>query len=381
MAGASNRAAFFAKYLSEDDRADIVGISDPYVRKADWIAQEHSLKECRSFDTVDKMLDSVDCEAVIVASSDANHAAGAVPALEKGKYVFCEKPMETTMEKVRAIIKADEKAGGKTFVGFNMRYAPLYETVKAQIEKGVVGEILTIQADEFYDGGRTYFRRWNRLRSEGGGLWITKASHDFDILYWLAGGAMPLEVSAMAEKTYYVPKADAAAQCRNCDLEKTCPDRAPREPRPLAQITEESGGEPWDLCLYNSKSDTFDHSVACIRFENDILVSHTCSVVSGFSNRRIRVSGTRGTLDGSLHDNTVILLKRDPNERVEIPLNRDISGEHGGADNVLIDTFLAFIRGEATPKSRPREAAVATSIGLAARKSSDEHRMVQVERP
>ena len=65
--------------------------------------------------------------------------------------------------------------------------------------EAAVGRVLTVQADEFYDGGRGYFRRWNRLRSEGGGLWLTKASHDFDLLYWLSGRTAPLDLDVHAQ--------------------------------------------------------------------------------------------------------------------------------------------------------------------------------------
>ena len=377
VAGASSRGAWFARHLHGRGLAEVVGICDPYVRKAEWIAEEHDLAGCRCFDHVERMLDGVECDAVLVTASDAHHAACAVPALERGKFVFCEKPLETTLDQCRAIVDADERAGGKTFVGLNLRYAPVYETVKAQIDAGAVGDVLTIQADEFYDGGRSYFRRWNRLRSEGGGLWITKACHDFDLLHWFAAAA-PLEVSAMAEKTYYVPKPGAAIQCRDCDLASTCPDRAPEPPRPLRRITEESGGPPGDLCLYNSDSDTFDHGIAAVRFERDILATYTCNVVAGFSNRRIRVSGTRGTLDGSLRDDVLILRKRDPGETVEVPIGQDVDSGHGGADEFVLESFIAFVNGEAEPRCRPREAAVAVALGLAATESSDTHRVVDL---
>ena len=377
IAGASRRGASFAAYLAEQGLADVVGVCDPYLRKAEWIARERGQVGCRCFDHIEAMLDEIECDAVLVTAIDAHHAECAVPALERGKFVLCEKPLATTLDDCRAIVDADERAGGKTFVAFNLRYAPVYETMKAQVDAGAVGRILTIQADEFYNGGRTYFRRWNRLRSKGGGLWITKASHDFDLLHWFAG-TQPLEVSAMAERTYSVPKPDAATRCRDCKLAGTCPDRARGNPHPLTRITEECGGTPSDLCLYNSDSDTFDHGIATVRFEGDILATYTCNVVAGFSNRRLRISGTRGALEGSLRDDVVILRKRDPSETVEIPVGHDVDSGHGGADEFVLESFIAFAKGEGEPRCRPREAAAAVCMGLAATESSDTHRVVRM---
>ncbi len=321
------------------------------------------------------MLGSVECDAVMVFTSDAHHAECCVPALEAGKYVYTEKPLDTTLEKCRAVINADERAGGKTFVGFNLRYAPIYAAVKREIEKGSIGRVLTIQADEFYDGGRTYFRRWNRLRSEGGGLWITKASHDFDLIYWLAGRPQAREMYAVADRTYYVPKPDAGPQCRNCKIADTCPDRVKDTNWRVFKVREENGGEPWDLCLYTADSDTFDHGIATMLFEPDIMATYTCNVVAGFTDRRIRVSGTKGTLDGSLSGDRVTLRRRDPGETVEVNIEK-ATGGHGGADSNVLESFFAFARGEAEPKCRPREAAEAIRLGLAATRASDEHRVV-----
>jgi predicted dehydrogenase len=363
--------------VAKREDAQLVAICDRHIRKAEYMIQKCGLTDARVFDSIDALLGGVDCDAVMVTTSDAHHAEVVVPALKAGKYVFCEKPLETTAAKCKAIIAADKKAGGKTFVGFNLRYAPVYVKVKQVIDSGVLGDLLTIQADEFYDGGRTYFRRWNRFRAEGGGLWITKASHDFDLLYWFAG-AQPLEVYATAQKTYYVPKFEAAMQCRNCKLEATCPDRAPREASPLVKIREESGGEPHDLCLYNAPSDTFDHGIATVTFERDIMATYTCNVVAGFSNRRIRVAGTKATVEGNLAGKGLTLYRRDPSAREELPIEVDLRVGHGGADADVQSSFFAFARGEAQPKCRPSDAIVPVCMGLAATQSGDLHRVVKM---
>jgi predicted dehydrogenase len=142
------------------------------------------------------------------------------------------------------------------------------------------------------------------------------------------------------------------------------------------RITEEQGGPPYDLCLYNADSDTFDHGIATVLFENEVIATYTCNVVAGFTDRRMRVSGTQGTLDGSLEQGTVVLRKRDPGETVDVPLDTEISGGHAGADPNTMDAFLAFARGQAEPKCRPAEAAMAIRLGLAATRSSDQRRVV-----
>lgn len=379
IVGIGGRGSWLVGAVAKRPDVEITALCDRYVGRAEYMVQQCHLTSARVFADANEMLAAVDCEAVMVTTTDAHHAEVVVPALQAGRFVFCEKPLETTVKACKAIVAADQKAGGKTFVGFNLRYAPVYAKVKQIIDSGVLGDLLTIQADEFYDGGRTYFRRWNRFRSEGGGLWITKASHDFDLLYWFAG-AQPVEVYATAQKTYYVPKATAAKQCRYCALEASCPDRAPRQASPLVQIREEAGGEPHDLCLYNAPSDTFDHGIATVTFERAIMATYTCNVVAGFSDRRIRVAGTKGVVEGCLSGKSLTLIKRDPSSRTEVPIDVDLRISHGGADADVQESFFRFVRGEGQPKCRPADAITPVCMGLAATLSGDTHRAVSMAR-
>jgi len=377
IAGIGGRGKWHVGQVAKREDAEIVALCDTIVPQAQWAAEQNGLSDILVCASIDEALATTACDAVMVATTDAHHAEVILPALKAGKFVFTEKPLETSAEKCRAIVKTDDAAGGKTFVGFNLRYAPVYVKVKELLTAGEIGDILTIQADEFYDGGRTYFRRWNRSRLSGGGLWITKASHDFDLLQWLVG-EKPTSVYANAVKSYYVPKPAAAQQCRNCELATTWPDRAPREAPKHCRIREENGGEPHDLCLYNTPSDTFDHGIATVTFENNIFGTYTCNVVAGFSERRIRVSGTKGTIDGSLGDTTIKIRRRDPSKLEEIDLQANVSGGHGGADVNILNNFFEFVRGEAEPKCRPRDGAIPVFMGLAATQSGDEGRPVQM---
>ncbi|NOY80643.1 MAG: Gfo/Idh/MocA family oxidoreductase [Kiritimatiellaeota bacterium] len=377
VVGIGGRGSYMARAVAARQDVELVALCDRLVRKAQHVAGEIG-GDVPVFEHFEDLLAAVDCDAVMVTTSDAHHAEIVVPALASGKFVFCEKPLETTCEKCRRIVEADRKAGGRTFVGFNLRYAPTYVKVRDLIDHGQIGDVLTVQADEFYNGGRTYFRRWNRLRSEGGGLWITKASHDFDLLAWFAG-TPAREVYATAAKTYYAPRSDAARRCRDCPLEASCPDRAPREPTVLQRLTEEAGGSPYDLCLFNADSDTFDHGIATVAFDAAVFATYTCNVVAGFSDRRIRVSGTKGAIDGKLSGGSIVLRRRDPSAVQEIPLGADTSSGHGGADTNVLDGFFGFVRGENEPKCRPAEAMTAVVLGLAATRAGDEHRVVPIE--
>lgn len=388
-----SRGRWFVSQLSGHKDFKVVALVDQLPDAARLIAQDCGLSDVPVHTETVEALDAVACDAVLVATSDYEHVSPAVSSLERGKHVFVEKPLAINLEGCQTLVEADRRAGERTMVGFNLRFAPLYRKLKDLVLEGTVGRVLTIQADEFYYGGRTYFRRWNRLRRYGGGLWITKASHDFDLLYWLSGG-LPLRVSASARLTHYVPKPEGGIRCSDCPIEPTCPDSHLRDSRvssPLGrqieQIREEAGWPPTDLCLYNSEKDTFDHGIAVVEFDNDVLSTYTVNVVAPFTDRRVRIGGTDGVLQGSLSDsNDEILFWRrhqdqDPNNAERIPLfpdgNQPEAG-HGGADRFILDDFAAFVRGQPSQAIGPAEASVAIALGVAATQSSDDSRSVDL---
>jgi predicted dehydrogenase len=381
VTGIGGRGSWAAKKLRAEPGFNLVALCEKNPGKLAFFQQQEGISDLPGFANFADCLTQIDFEAVVVTTPDGHHAEIVLPALAAGKYVFVEKPLEISVEKCRAIIDADAAAGGKTWVGFNLRFAPVYVKIKELIDRGVLGKILTIQADEFYDGGRTYFRRWNRLREVGGGLWITKACHDFDLLCWLAGET-PLALNAFDGLNYYRPRADATLFCADCPHNETCPDsyfgikrREGVTEKLLAEVGAEFGDPRPDLCLFNSDKNTFDHGIASVEFNHGILGTYTCNVVTGFSDRRIRVSGTRGTVDGSLETGKLRLQRRDPSGVEEIDAAAETAA-HGGGDNYIFQSFRNFILGADSPCVRPAEAIIPVLLGLAANRSSDEKRRV-----
>jgi len=384
VAGCGGRGVWFASQAFTKDNYELLGLVDSIPGRAELTREHIGAEGVPVFDSVAEAVERTGCDALLLATPDCEHASGALEALKRGRHVYIEKPMSTTLEDCLSIIRADKDAGGKAFVGFNLRYAPVYRAVRKMMREGRIGRTLTIQTDEFYYGGRTYFRRWNRFRAKGGGLWITKSCHDFDILYWLAD-SLPKRVCASSALTYYRPRQDAARLCRDCKLKETCPDCYFKGGRidpdsftwKMAQLREEAGEDPADLCLWNSEKDTFDHAAASVDFRGDILTTHSVNVVASMSDRRVRVSGTDGMLDGDHRSGTVTYYRRHGAEPEEVEL--DTSGGHGGGDRKIMDDFAEFVRGRISSPIPPPQAGVAVAIGLAARLSADRRQAVDMD--
>jgi predicted dehydrogenase len=383
---AGGRGSWFTQQISKHPSYRISALVDSLTEGARVVAREFGLEGAGVYADIDSALSARTCDAVLVATPDAEHASVAMAALEAGAYVYVEKPLAITVDDCLRLVAADEAAGGRCAVGFNLRYAPMYRAVRDVVRQGRIGVPLTLQADEFYYGGRTYFRRWNRLKSVGGGLWITKACHDFDILYWMAD-RLPLSVKASAHLSHYVPRSGAGLRCSECSLEPECPDSnlrvleaQPRYRREIHEARERAGWPPRDMCLYNSDKDTFDHGIALVDFEDDLLAVYTVNVVASHTDRRIRIAGTEGMVEGSLACSDIFLWPRhrDPAHRESVPLasSGEGAGGHGGGDAALLDEFAAFVTGESSARVAPAEASVAVAMGLAATESADTNRVL-----
>jgi predicted dehydrogenase len=99
----------------------------------------------RMFTDYDAMLADPELEAVIVATSDAFHAAAARAALEAGKHVLCEKPLATSVEEAEMLREAATRTGRLLHVGHMKRYDGGIEAAKDFID-GEIGEMLALKA-------------------------------------------------------------------------------------------------------------------------------------------------------------------------------------------------------------------------------------------
>ena len=390
------RGAWFTGEFHAHPDYEVVGLVNTRVPVAQAVSDFLGLGPVPIFTDWKEAIEKVECDAALVIYPDFLHKEIMLDLLKAGIYIYLEKPMASTMEDCMEIVRADRAAGGKTMVGFNARYMPFYENLHRLVQEGYVGDVLTLQSDEFYYNGRTLMRRWNRLRSMGGGLFVTKACHDWDLQFWMAG-ALPKTVSATAQLTYYKPKPEAAEFCRDCKIEADCPDSHLKfrgegdyhDFPPLRRVIEEAReqtGKQADLCLFNSDKDTFDHGQALITFENGAMCAHTLNIVTPFTDRRMRVSGTEGTLDGSVESGEFLYWKRHDGEAFNRAQHisaaddpNQLQGGHGGADNRILNQFLGFVRGTNRNVTRPAEATIAVATGVAATISSDTGKVITMD--
>jgi predicted dehydrogenase len=95
------------------------------------------------------LLTRSDIDAIAVISPDYLHEEHAVAALEAGKHVFCEKPLGITIAGCDHILAAAQRSGTVLMVGHNMRYMPMFRTMKEIVDSGVIGEVKAVWVRHF----------------------------------------------------------------------------------------------------------------------------------------------------------------------------------------------------------------------------------------
>jgi myo-inositol 2-dehydrogenase/D-chiro-inositol 1-dehydrogenase len=131
--------------------------------------------------------------AVLIASSTDTHARLAIAAARAGKAIFCEKPVDLSLQRVDECLREVEQAGVPMFVGFNRRFDPSFSQLKARVARGEIGAVeqVTISSRDPAPPPLAYLK-------VSGGMFRDMTIHDFDMARWLLGEE-PVEVFAMGE--------------------------------------------------------------------------------------------------------------------------------------------------------------------------------------
>lgn len=170
---------------------EVYGICDVDEKKLKELKDEYNVKI--AVKDYRELCDIPEIDIISVASPDFYHAEQSIYALKKGKHVLCEKPMTSTIEEAKDIVKAVKETGKKFMVGQVCRYAPGFVLAKKMVEDGLIGELFFIESEYAHDysfapGVGNWRKDPRREPFLGGGC------HAVDLIRWIAGD--PIEVFA-----------------------------------------------------------------------------------------------------------------------------------------------------------------------------------------
>jgi predicted dehydrogenase len=127
--GAGHLGKIHLRLLKESARYDLVGFYDTQPQQAARIAREFGY---RSFNDINSLLESVD--VVDIVTPTVTHYELAKSALERGKHVFLEKPITTTVEEAKDIVELAKKKNLQGMVGQVERFNPAFMAARPHIK-------------------------------------------------------------------------------------------------------------------------------------------------------------------------------------------------------------------------------------------------------
>ena len=166
-----------------------------------------------------EMIAREDLDGIVVATPDWLHADMVVNALEAGKFVYCEKPLATTIEDADRIIESSNRHPGKLMVGFNMRYMPFVKQMKEIADSGEIGEIKAVWVRHFVGMGSIYYYHdWHADKRNTGSLLLQKGSHDIDVVHFVTGHNT-VRVAAFGSLDFFGGNRENTLECTKCPLD------------------------------------------------------------------------------------------------------------------------------------------------------------------
>nr|WP_300819708.1 inositol 2-dehydrogenase [uncultured Acetatifactor sp.] len=160
--------------------ACVKAVADPYINEETekLIRNLGVQKVCRDYKEI---LGDPEIDAVLVCSSTDTHAAVSIEAIEAGKHVFCEKPVDHALERIQAVADALAAHPDCRFqVGFNRRFDHNFAAVRKAYDEGRIGEahILKITSRDPEPPNPAYIK-------VSGGMFLDMTIHDFDMACFL----------------------------------------------------------------------------------------------------------------------------------------------------------------------------------------------------
>jgi len=168
--------------------AGIVDINDDAVKAAH---EKLGIGGARSFGTLERAMESVQCDAALIVTPPAVHAEQAITAMEHGKHVLIEKPLADSMEAARKMVACAKANGVVLMVSQNYRYRPAARAARKVIADGGIGRLGCVGV-QFHKAPP--FEGSFRLRMEHP-LLVDMSIHHFDLVRYLTG-ADPVAVYA-----------------------------------------------------------------------------------------------------------------------------------------------------------------------------------------
>ena len=189
LLGAGRIGAVHAENIARTQGASLRYVVDIFEEAAERVATQYG---ARPLAGAAAAFADPEVDAVVIATATDTHVELIEGAAKAGKAIFCEKPIDLSIERAEQAVAAVDRAGVPFFPGLNRRFDPSLSAMHERVTQGEIGrvETVTITSRDPRPPPIDYVRR-------SGGLFRDMSIHDFDMGRWLLGEE-PVEVFASA---------------------------------------------------------------------------------------------------------------------------------------------------------------------------------------
>ena len=175
--------------LMRIEDATIAAVADLIPQRANDLAAK--VCAAKIYRSDEELAADPDIDVVCLATPSGDHAAHAIRAMQAGKHVVVEKPMEISLAACDEMIRVQRETGRKLTVISQHRFDPATIMVKNAIDSGSLGRIILADASVKWWRKQEYYdvANWRGTwAGDGGGALMNQGVHTVDILQYLTGG-------------------------------------------------------------------------------------------------------------------------------------------------------------------------------------------------
>lgn len=189
--GAGRIGKVHAKAASNLNGAKIIWLADPIAPDLEETAKSMGIEKTSK--NYKDILNDKEVDAIFICTPTDTHYTISMEALNFGKHVFCEKPVDLELGRVKDVKDLVVKTGKKYMVGFNRRFDHNFMAIKENIDKGLIGklELIQITSRDPEPPPISYVK-------VSGGLFCDMMIHDFDMVRYLSS-SNPKSVTAIGD--------------------------------------------------------------------------------------------------------------------------------------------------------------------------------------
>ena len=399
IVGCGLQAATIAGYLGVyGDAYEVVAVADYDFENAKARLAQKNVRladSCRFFHEVKEFISGAPkLDGIIIGTFCTFHTEVACQLEVLGVPLYIEKPVAISFEQVRKLYAAFRNSKVPLEVSLPMRLCPLTQRAKKMMDDGLVGPVRQAVGFEDTQGG-VYFSTWFRDAEKTGGMFMQKAVHDIDYMFYLAGGR-PVEVCGMRAKVYYRGDKPYDLTCDQCADAMTCPEgpmsffrekglaeSVPDAAEKLTRTSTPDGKFNKKRFCVNSKDIAIEDIGECIvRMDTGTHVAHSQNFIANFNacRRGARFCGDKATLEVDFNHSKLALFSHRSGavEHYEVDPGKL---SHYGGDRELVADFLEVMKTGRRARTDliQGDGILSTLTCISARESADSSKFIPIQ--